>query len=127
MWSETNPTGTSTTDRTPSDASSSSRSLTSGSSHGVRGDQVGLPIPVAPVDRQVDPGGREVGFEGRDQCSVLIVDRRPAAEQEVVLPRLCEALARNAPPAGDVLEERQDVLRTLRPSEAQEEQGVIRL
>ena len=37
MWSDTNPIGTSTTSDTPSVASSSRWSLTSGSSHGVDG------------------------------------------------------------------------------------------
>ena len=63
---------------------------------GQRVGQVGRPVAVAPVDRQVEAVRREVGLERRDQRAVLRVDRADAAEAEVVLADLQQPLARDA-------------------------------
>ena len=59
--------------------------------------EVGVPVAVAPVDRQVDARGREVLLDGADEGPVLVVDRAAAAEEVVVLAHLLEPLARDAP------------------------------
>ena len=51
-----------------------------------------VPVPVAPVDRQVDAVGVELGLEGRDQRADLAVDRADAAEVLVVMRDLLERL-----------------------------------
>ena len=55
-----------------------------------------------------------------------LIGLRPP-KQEVVLPHLLEALARDAPAAGHVLQERHHVLGLLRTSEGEDQQGVVRL
>ena len=72
------------------------------------------------------PGAGEVLAERGEERAVLVVDRGAAAEQEVVLADLLQPLARDAPAAGDVLEERHDVLGLLGPAERDQQQGVVR-
>lgn len=87
--------------------------------------QVRGPVAVAPVDRQVQPVLREVLAQRVQQLAVLPVDRADAAEAEVVLPDLLEALARDAAPARDVLQERHDVFGPLGTAEGQQQEGVV--
>ena len=92
-------------------------------------DRVGeerVPVAVAPVDRDVDPGAGEVLAQRREERAVLVVDRRAAAEQEVVLADLLQPLARDPPAAGHVLQERHDVLGPLGAAERHEQQCVVR-
>ena len=79
--------------------------------------------PSRPAGRA---GAVEVLAQRREQRPVLVVDRRPAAEQEVVLADLLEPLARDAAAAGHVLQERHDVLGPLGPAERDEQQRVVR-
>ena len=88
--------------------------------------QVGRPVAVAPVDRQVETARRELRLQRRDQRAVLRVDGAHAAEAEVVLADSEQTLARDVAAAGDVLEERQHVVGTLWPAEGDEQQGVVR-
>ena len=87
--------------------------------HAVRGHlgdgvgQVGMPVPVAPVQRQVQPAGGEVLPDGREQVPALLVDRADPAEEVVVVGDLGQPLAGHAAAAGDVLQERHDVRRAL--------------
>ena len=60
-----------------------------------------------------------------EELAVLVVDRRAAAEEEVVLAHLLQPLARDAAAAGDVLQERHDVLGLLRTAEGHQQQGVV--
>ena len=87
---------------------------------------VRLPVAVAPVDRQVDAVRREVRSQRGDQRAVLRVDRRHAAEVLVVLGDLGQPLVGHAAAAGDVAQERHDVVVALRAAEGQEQQGVVR-
>ncbi len=57
--------------------------------------------------------GQVVADRG-EQRAVEVVDRRPAAEEGVVLPHLREPVAGDAPSAGHVLQERHHVLGPLR-------------
>ena len=79
-----------------------------------------VPVAVAPVDRQV-----ELGPDRRQQRPVLRVDRRHPAEVGVVLGHLEQPLPRHAPPADDVLQERQHVVLALRTAEGQQQQCVV--
>ena len=88
--------------------------------------EVGRPVAVAPVDRQVQAVGREVRLDRRDQRAVLRVDRADAAEAEVVLGHLEQPLARDPAAPGDVLQERQHVVRPLRPAEGHQQERVVR-
>ena len=83
-----------------------------------------VPVAVAEVDRQLDRVLGELPLDRRDQLAVLGVDRADAAEQVVVLRDLEQPLARDAASARHVLEERQHVVRALRPAERDDEQGV---
>src|SRR3712207_6988892 len=58
----------------------------------------------------------------RGQRPVLLVDRADPAEVRVVLGDVEQALARDAAAAGDVLEERHDVVGPLWATEAEHEQ-----
>lgn len=90
---------------------------------GVR--QVGRPVAVAPVDRQIKTVSREVLAEGVQQGAVLVVDRADPAEQEVVLPDFLQAFRGDAAPTRHVLQERDHVVRALRAAEREQEQGVV--
>ncbi len=88
--------------------------------------QVGVPVAVAPVDRQVDAVAGEVLAQRGEELAVLVVDRRAAPEEEVVLAHLLQPLARDAAAAGDVLQERHHVLGLLRSPEGHQQQRVVR-
>jgi len=87
--------------------------------------EVGVPVAVAPVDRQVQPGAGEVVAQCGEERPVLVVDRRAAPEQEVVLADDLEPLARDPASPGDVLEERHHVLGPLGAAEGHQQDGVV--
>src|SRR5690606_9132385 len=87
--------------------------------------EVGVPVAVAPVDRQVDAVRGEVLLDRGDQCAVLVVDRAPATEAVVVLPDLLEAFDRDVLADGDVLQERHHVLGLLGSAEGHQQQRVV--
>jgi len=89
------------------------------------GSEVGVPVPVAPVDREVDPAGAELRPEGARERAVLAVDRADPVEREVVVRDLLEALPRDPAAAGDVLEERHHVVRRLGSAEGDEQEGIV--
>ena len=93
---------------------------------GDRVGEVGVPVAVAPVDREVEAGAGQVLTDGGQQGAVLVVDRRATAEQVVVLADLLEPLARDAATTRDVLQEREDVVGSLGPAERHQQQGVVR-
>ena len=78
-----------------------------------------VPVAVAEVDRQI--GARP---HRRDQLAVAGVQRADPAEVPIVLLDGVQPFGRHAPPAGDVLQERPHVLRSLRAPERQDEQRV---
>src|SRR4249919_851635 len=84
-----------------------------------------MPVAVAPVDRQRNVVGGEVGTNGGEQLAALVVDRAPATEAVVVLPHLREPFGWDTSATGDVLKERDHVIRTLRPAKRQEQQRVV--
>src|SRR4249919_3462548 len=84
-----------------------------------------MPVAVAPVDRQRNVVGGEVGTNGGEQLAALVVDRAPATEAVVVLPHLREPFGWDTSATGDVLQERDHVVRTLRPAKRQEQQRVV--
>ena len=61
------------------------------------------------------PAPSQVLAQGGKERPVLVVDRGASAELEVVLPHLLQPLTRDPAAAGDVLEERDDVLELLGP------------
>ena len=87
--------------------------------------QVRLPVAVAPEERQADAAAVELGPQRGQQLPALVVDRAPAAEQEVVLAHLGQPLAGNAAAPGDVLQERHHVLGTFGPTEGQQQHRVV--
>ena len=80
---------------------------------------VRLPVAVAEVHRQI-----ERGLQLFDQRAVDAVDRRDAAEVQVVLGDVGEPLARDAPAPSDVLQERHHLFGRLRPAERQQQDRV---
>ena len=86
--------------------------------------QVRVPVPVAPVDGQVDVARRELTLERRDDLPVEVVDRAATAEQEVVLPHLLQPLARDALADGHVLQERDHVVGLLGTTEGDVEECI---
>ena len=88
---------------------------------------VGGPVPVAPEDGQVDAAGGEFGLDAGLEFAVLGVDGADAAVGAVVVRDLFEALVRDAAAAGDVAQERKDVILAFRAAEGGEQHGVIGL
>ena len=70
--------------------------------------------------------GLELALQGGEQRATLLVDRALAPEQEVVLTDLGEPLPGNAPTAGDVLQERHHLLRTLGAAEGHQQDRLVR-
>ena len=62
-----------------------------------------------------------------EQRATLIVDRALAPEEEVVFADLGQPLTGNAPPAGDVLEERHHLLRPLGAAEGHQQDRLVRV
>ncbi len=87
--------------------------------------EIGRPVAVAPVHRQVQAVLGEVLAQRVQQGAVLVVDGADPAEPEVVLPDFLEAFLGDAPPACHVLQERDDVVRAFRAAEGEQEQGVV--
>ena len=85
-----------------------------------------MPVAVAEVHRQVDVVRAQLDLERCDQRAVLLVDRADAAEQLVVMRDVEQPLARDATPAGHVLEERHDVVRTFGAAERDDDDRVER-
>ena len=74
-----------------------------------------MPIPIAPIDGDVWSLLVEQIPECRDQRTVLVIDRTPAAEVVVVFSDFQHAFARNVPSAENILEKRDHVVRRFRP------------
>jgi hypothetical protein len=90
---------------------------------GVR--DVRRPVAVAPHDRRRDTARRQLGPQRREQRAVLVVDRAAAAELPVVLGDLGQPLARDPAPPGDVLEEREHLVRPLGTAEGEQQDRVV--
>ena len=84
-----------------------------------------MPVPIAPIDRQVEPVGGELGFQGGDECAVVVVDRTPAVEAVVVLGDGQHAIARDVTTPQHVLQEGDDVLPPFRPPEREDQQRIV--
>ena len=83
------------------------------------------PVAVAPEHRQLDPAGGELGLDAGLELPVLLVDRADAAVGAVVVRDLFEPLVRDAAAAGDVAQERDDVVLAFGPAEGGQEHGVV--
>ena len=92
------------------------------SGHRVR--KVGVPVPVAPVERQVDVVGREIGGDGGEKLSAMGVDGAHPVEMVVVLGHLEHPLWGDVTPAQDVLQEGDYVLPLLGSAEANEQKCI---
>ncbi len=89
--------------------------------------QIGVPVAIAPVDGQRVAGPRELGVEGGDEGAVLRVDRAHSPEPLVLLGHHLQSLGRHVAPTGHVLEEGEDVVGALWPTERHHDHGVVRL
>ena len=87
--------------------------------------QVRRPVPVPPVDGQRQAAGREGGADRGQQVPALLVDRAHPADRVVVLGHAGQPLRRDAAAAGDVLQERHDVVGAFRAAERDEQEGVV--
>ena len=87
--------------------------------------QVRRPVPVPPVDGQRQAAGREGGADRGQQVPALLVDRAHPADRVVVLGHAGQPLRRDAAAAGDVLQERHDVVGAFRTAERDEQESVI--
>ena len=84
-----------------------------------------VPIAVAPVDRQLRSMIGQFPRQGRHQRTILLVDRTHAAEVVIVLGDFEHPLAGHFPAAKHVFQERQHVVRPLRPAERNDQNGVV--
>ena len=76
-----------------------------------------MPVAIAPVDRQLRPMFLQLGFQRRNQISILLIDRTDAAKQ-LVMPRDAEhPFTRHLPSAQNVFEERSNIIHSFRPTE----------
>ena len=87
--------------------------------------QIGIPVAIAPVDRQPQSPTISLGLQRRLQLAVLLVDGAHPAEMAVVVRDLLEALVGDAAPARDVAQEGDDVALPLGAAEAGEDDGVV--
>ncbi len=71
------------------------------------------------------PWARQFRLQRGDEGPVLGVDRADAAEVEVVLGDLFQPLPGDVAAPGDVLQERDDVVRPFRAAEGEHEQRVV--
>jgi len=84
-----------------------------------------MPVPISPVDGQRRALRVEFAFQRGDQSAVLFVDGALAAKVVVVFRNFQHALPRHIFPAQHILQERDDVFRTLRATKRDQQQGVI--
>ncbi len=89
--------------------------------------QIRMPVAIAPVDGERAAGPHELGVEGSDEGSILRVDRAHSPEPLVLLGHDLQSLRRDVAPAGHVLEEGEDVVGALWPTERHHDHGVVRL
>jgi hypothetical protein len=87
--------------------------------------EVRIPVAVAEVDGQVRPVGSEPLLQGRDQGTVLVVDRGAATVMVVVLRHLLQPLTRDVATTNHVLQEGQHLVGCLGAAEGDEQQGVV--
>ena len=87
--------------------------------------QHGMPIAIAPVDRDLGSMLRQFAFESCNQFTGLLVDRTLAAEMVVMFGDRQHALPRNIPPAQNVFQERNHILRALGPAEGDNQNRVV--
>ena len=83
-----------------------------------------MPVAIAEIDRQIQPGIGEVGLQRRDDPLIQRVDRRDPTEVQVVLRDLGEPFGGHPATPSDVLQEGDHVLGTLGTAEGQQQQGV---
>ena len=86
-----------------------------------------MPVSVPPVDRELPSPSRQLLLQGGDEGTVLGVDRAHPAEAVIMLGHLEQAPAGYVAPRGDVLEEGEDIVGTLRPAEGHHHEGVTPL
>ncbi len=91
--------------------------------HGVI--EVRLPVPVAPVERQLERVRAEGGADRGEHVAALGVDRADPVDRVVVLGHLRQPLPGDAAAAGDVLQERQHVVGTLGAAEGHQQERVV--
>src|SRR5699024_6787682 len=84
----------------------------------------GRPVAVTEVDGQVPPPQDELVAEVVDDLQIEVVELASASEAAVVGGPLLEPLRVDAPAAGDILEDRDDVLLAVGPAEGEQQQGV---
>lgn len=87
--------------------------------------EVGRPVAVAPVHRQVDAAACELRLQRGLEGAVLRVDRAHPAEVPVVVRDLLQALIRDPSAAGDVAQERDHVVLPLGSAESCEQDPVV--
>ena len=92
-------------------------------SHGV--GQQRMPVAVAPIDRQVDPGAIEFRSEGGDEVSHLSVDRTDTVEVVVMLGDFEHPFTRDRLATQHVFEERDHVVSLLGTTEGDDQDGVV--
>jgi hypothetical protein len=85
-------------------------------------ERLGIAIPQR--DRDFYAHLHQARSERCDEGTVLGVDRADAAQGEVVLPHLRKPGGRDSATGRDAFQERQDLLRTLGPTEGHNQDGV---
>src|SRR5699024_10761245 len=87
--------------------------------------EVGVPVAVAPVDGKVQSAGGQFLGQGSAQAPVLPIDGADSAEVAVVGGDVLEPFVRDAAPGGDIAQERDDLVLSLRTAESGEQDGVV--
>src|SRR6202011_1956442 len=102
------------------------RSLDSVVSHPANGvAQIGVPVAVAPVDREVRSVAGKLVRQSGGQSPVLAVERAHASEGPVVLGDLLDPVGRYRAAPEDIVEEGEHVVVALGPAEGQDNDGVV--
>ncbi len=91
---------------------------------GHRVGQHRMPVAVAPVDREIDAGTAELGFDGGLQVPAVIVDRGSTAELGVLLGNDGQSLIGHVAALGHVAEEGEDVVGAFGSTEGQQQDRV---
>ncbi len=84
-----------------------------------------MPVAVPPIDRQVDPSRCQLRREYGQQVANLLIDRADATEMLVMFGHFQHSFPGDIPPPQHVLQKRQDLVGTLRPSETDNQDGIV--
>lgn len=83
-----------------------------------------VPVAIAPVDRQLQPGPLKFMLGRPDQIAILLIDGTHPAKAVIVLGHFGLSCRRNIASAKHIIEKRQDIAGTFGASERHDHQSI---